>query len=59
MTLSIIALFAVAGSMLALKLAVMMFAVVLLAKAMSPKRNALAPSPTAAARLSRHKEKHR
>lgn len=44
MTISTIILFAVAGTMLALKLTIMILAVVLLAKALSPGRNSLAPA---------------
>ncbi len=56
MTLSSVTLFAVTGSMLAIKLAVMVFAVVLLARTLLPGRSALAPFPKAAARLSRRQE---
>ena len=47
MTLSTLTIFAVTGGMLALKLAVMIVAVVLLAKAMSPGRSGSAPFPRA------------
>ncbi len=53
MTLSSLTLFAVTGSMLALKLAIMVLAVVLLAKALSPGRSGLATFSKAAARMSR------
>lgn len=56
MTLSSITLFAVTGSMLAVKLAIIIFAVVLLVKALSPGRSAVAPLPKAAARLIRRQE---
>ena len=56
MTMSTITLFAVTGSMLALKIAIMVLAVVLLAKALPRGRSALSPFPAAAARLPRRKE---
>lgn len=49
MTLGTITLLAITGSMLAIKLAIMILAVVLLAKALSPRRSRLAQLPAAAA----------
>ncbi len=49
MTLDTITLLAVAGSMLAIKLAIIILAVVLLAKALSPRRSCHAHLPAAAA----------
>lgn len=55
MTIGTMTFFAITGAMLSLKLAIMVLAVVLLMKVMSPGRRAVKPLPVVA-RLPRHSE---